>query len=164
MDFTSSIAALRSGQLHRFMDWPVSAVPKHGAGVYTVWDKDGGFLYVGMAGRFLDEQSVSKLRTDGGPPKGLRDRLGSHASGRRSGDQFCVYVADALVLPRLRREEIEEIASGDLAFDALIRDFVRRNLGFRFVETSSGTDAEELERLVLSEGLSGVSPLLNSTG
>ena len=116
-----------------------------------------------MAGRFLDEQSVSKLRTDGGPPKGLRDRLGSHASGRRSGDQFCVYVADALVLPRLRREEIDEIASGDLAFDALIRDFVRRNLGFRFVETSSGTDAEELERLVLSEGLSGISPLLNST-
>src|SRR5215471_5620178 len=44
-------------------------------------------------------------------PFGLYTRLHSHASGRRSGDQFCVYVADRLVLPSLSQEEIASIAS-----------------------------------------------------
>jgi hypothetical protein len=41
-----------------------------------------------------------------------------HASGRRSGDRFCVYVADRLVLPTLSQEDITAIGSG--------RDFERR--------------------------------------
>jgi hypothetical protein len=45
-------------------------------------------------------------------PQGIYTRLLSHASGRRSGDQFCVYVADRLVLPTLSPENIAAIASG----------------------------------------------------
>ena len=163
MEIQALVDQLQNGPLYRFIDWPVTAIPKHAAGVYTIWDSDGGFLYVGMAGRSLDEEAVWSLRSLDGPPKGLWDRLGSHASGRRSGDQFCVYVADVLVLPKLRRSEIEEIAAGDLSFDSVVKDFTRRHLSFRFVETASGRDALALESIVLSEGLSGVLALFNST-
>lgn len=163
MDTRLLLEELRNGNLYRFMDWPIDAVPRHAAGVYTIWDTDGGFLYTGMAGRSLTEEDVANLRSNSGPPKGLRDRLGSHASGRRSGDQFCVYVADILVLPKLRPHEVESIATGDLSFDAVIRDFIRRHLSFRFVETKSGHDAQQLESVVLADGLLGVLPLLNST-
>jgi hypothetical protein len=32
-------------------DWPISAVPRSGALVYTVWNRSGQLIYVGMAGR-----------------------------------------------------------------------------------------------------------------
>ena len=35
--------------------------------------------------------------------KWLWTRLGSHASGRRSGDQFNVYICDRFVVPALTR-------------------------------------------------------------
>ena len=61
-----------------------------------------------------------------------RGRLASHASGRRSGDQFCVYVYDRFVLPRVAHR-IEEIAARQLYLDQLTRDFIRAELGFRFM-------------------------------
>jgi hypothetical protein len=39
------------GVLHLFSHWPNPAVPKFGAGVYTIWHKDGRFIYVGMSER-----------------------------------------------------------------------------------------------------------------
>ena len=48
-------------------------------------------------------------------------RLQSHASGRRSGDEFCLYVADRLVLPSLSQEDITAIASGRHQMDAFVR-------------------------------------------
>ena len=86
-------------------------------------------------------------------PGGLRDRLRSHAAGRRSGDQFCVQVADRLVLPDLTLEQIADIADGRVAFDPLVRDYIHRHLAYRyfaFVDLSSDTkrQATELERLI----------------
>jgi hypothetical protein len=74
---------LEHGPLHRFADYATltGVIPGSGAGVYTVWDDAGGLVYAGIAGR-------------NPAGKGLVSRLRSHASGRRSGDQFCVYVAD----------------------------------------------------------------------
>jgi hypothetical protein len=62
-------------------------------------------VYVGVAGR---------------NPRGagLASRLRSHASGRRSGDQFCGYVADQYVLPELTPERAR-----------LLRGTRRRELG-----------------------------------
>ncbi len=78
-----------------------------------------------------------------GRPKagGLFSQLNSHASGRRSGDQFCVYVSDRFVLPTLSADQIREIAAGRLSLDALIRDYVRQRLSYRFVETSDAATA-----------------------
>ena len=101
------INALAQGPLYWFRDWPNQAVPTFCAGVYTIWHSDGRFVYVGMSGRSIKSESVP------GPlPYGLHTRLSSHFSGRRSGDQFCVYVADRLVLSDLTPANIEDISSG----------------------------------------------------
>ena len=66
-----------------------------------------------------------RTRVRRGSPDGTRPvavlatRLRSHASGRRSGDQFCVYVADHYVMPELTREQITAIRDGELSMDEL---------------------------------------------
>src|SRR4051794_4752510 len=112
------IAALLDGQAHRFADTLSVEIPRSGAGVYTIWDEDGKLVYVGVAGRNPEGS-------------GLASRLRSHASGRRSGDQFCVYVADHYVLPELSREQIQAIAEGQLSLDKLVREKVHRSFTFR---------------------------------
>jgi len=44
---------LEHGPLHRFADYAtlVDVIPGSGAGVYTIWDDEGGLVYVGIAGR-----------------------------------------------------------------------------------------------------------------
>src|SRR5262249_3570062 len=81
---------LRRGPAHRFAEFATAGalVPRSGAGIYTVWDDAGELIYVGIAGRNPNGS-------------GLASRLRSHVSGRRSGDQFCVYVADHYVMPEL---------------------------------------------------------------
>src|SRR5688500_6884423 len=89
---------LEGAPRYQFADWPNAEIPTIAAGVYTVWD-GAVLVYVGMAGRGLTSADLCKLREGGGRCRGLADRLKSHASGRRSGDQFCVYVCDRLVIP-----------------------------------------------------------------
>src|SRR4029077_17708666 len=96
---------LSSGPAYSFADWPNIEVSTFGAGVYTIWHSDGRFIYVGMSGRGITTET-SRRNT----PQGIYTRLQSHASGRRSGDQFCVYVADRLVLPALSPDDITAIA------------------------------------------------------
>ena len=83
---------LETGRSYRFSDWPNESVPKIAAGVYAIWDSRR-LIYVGMAGSGL---SAKDLDAPDKPvrARGLWTRLNSHASGRRSGDQFCSYVCD----------------------------------------------------------------------
>src|SRR6266436_8405612 len=97
---------LSRGSAYLFADWPNPLVPTFGAGVYTIWHNDGRFIYVGMSGRGITADTIRR-----NTPQGLYTRLRSHASGRRSGDQFCVYVADRLVLATLTQKDIADIAS-----------------------------------------------------
>ena len=152
---------LQHGDLHWFADWPVEAVPRHAAGVYTVWNRNGQFIYVGMAGRGMTADDIARYRSANGRPRGLWERLNSHASGRRSGDQFCVYVADRLVLPQLTHQKITDIGAGSLSLDNLIRDYIRSELGFRFIEVEDGATALALEREVQAGSLDAGQPLLN---
>ena len=151
---------LRRGPCYSFADWPVSEVPRIAAGVYTVW-RGPELVYAGMSGQGggagRDAVEAAKKR---GRTWGLRTRLASHASGRRSGDQFCVYVGDMFVLPELRRSQVEAIRDRTINLDDLIRDFIRNELTFRFAETSSGNEALELERLIKA-GVLGQQPRLN---
>jgi hypothetical protein len=122
--------------------------------VYTIWHREGSFIYVGMSGRGFTGG------TEGNGKAGPWGRLNSHASGRRSGDQFCVYVADRLVLPTLHNR-ISEIADGTLSLDRATRDYIRVNLGFRWTMMESGMAALALERrLQRGEAVCG-KPLLN---
>ncbi len=132
-----------------------------GAGVYTVWDDQGQFIYVGMSGRGLTRDDVIAMK-ESGERRGLVQRLGSHASGRRSSDQFCVYVADRLVLPELTEEDIRRIAKGEKAlFDNLIKDYIAVHLLYRFVVTEDGQTASGIEAEVKTGVLSAGKPLLN---
>ena len=107
------VEELASGTLFRFADWPSDLVPRRAAGVYTVW-RDEEFIYVGMSGRGAQREDFV---ADSGRPsqaKGLWTRLNSHASGRRSGDQFNVYVCDRFIVPGLTAAQQHQVGQGQL--------------------------------------------------
>jgi hypothetical protein len=87
-----------------------------------IWHLDGQFIYVGMSGRAI-----------------MRDAA---IRGRRSGDQFCVCVADRPVLPTLTQADIASIAAGEHQMDAFVRRFIHENLSYRFVVVPEGVTAE----------------------
>ena len=108
------------------------------SGVYTMW-RGTEFVYVGIAGRSLDLAAEHKRK------RGVRDRLDSHGSGRRSGDQFAVYVCDRLVLRTLSRGQIQQIAAGEISLDASTRVYNHEDLSYRFAATMSYTEAMNIE-------------------
>jgi hypothetical protein len=144
------IDQLQHGPLHRFADYATLTkdIPGSGAGVYTIWDDDGGLVYAGIAGR-------------NPAGKGLASRLRSHASGRRSGDQFCVYVADHYVLPELTREQIGAIRDSRLSMDALVRKKIHTAFGFRFVAVDDYATAMQVENAIKGGRLRAGRPRLN---
>ena len=101
-------------------------------------------------------------RADAGDLKrrGLWTRLNSHASGRRSGDQFCVYVCDRLIVPELTRGQ-QQIRLGALSLDVLTRDFIRANFAYRYVVTPDSVAAFTIERDVQRGALATGKPFLN---
>jgi hypothetical protein len=115
------------GPLHRFRDWPNDQVPKRAAGVYTVWDGDR-LVYVGMSGRAMTAEDLEVSSGGRAVPKGLRTRLNAHASGRRSGDQFCAYICDRFVVPALTPSQQQQLAAGSLSLDGLTRRFIHDGL------------------------------------
>jgi hypothetical protein len=153
------LSPLATGPLYWFRDWPNKAVPSFGAGVYTVWHRDGRFIYVGMSGRSITSETVP-----GPSPHGLHTRLHSHFSGRRSGDQFCVYVADRLVLPSLSPADIEDVSAGHHQMDAHVRKYIHENLGYRFVTLPDGNEARKIEKLLKTGAWAPGKPLLNPLG
>jgi hypothetical protein len=93
--------------------------------------------------------------------RGMHTRLKSHATGRRSGDQFCVYVADRLVLPALSQQNIADIASGRHQMDAFVRRYIHENLCYRFVMLPDGAPAYTVEAVIKSGEWGHGRPFLN---
>jgi hypothetical protein len=155
------LATLRSGPLYRFADWPNPEVPNWRAGVYAVWE-ESTFLYVGMAGRALATGAhLLPEPTSSTRNRGLKDRLNTHASGRRSGDQFCVYICDRMVLRDLTEAQLGEVTAGRLTLDGLVRACIRERLTYRFVVTETSQEAHDLERAIRAGGLDETKPMLN---
>jgi len=155
----NQIEQLKSGPLHHFSDWPNRDLPRAAAGVYSIWNKDSQFIYVGMAGRGKSAADILAA-SQTGKITGLYQRLNSHASGMRSGDQFCVYVQDLLLLKNLSEDDVDKIATRQLTLDRLVRDYVRNNLSYRFIITANGEDALEIESMIINGAL-GDHPILN---
>ena len=140
---------------YRFADWPNREIPEIAAGVYAVWD-ESLLVYCGMSGRGI-EQAVA-----GGRQRyGLVTRLDSHASGRLSGDQFCVYVANRLVMPQLRSEELPRFGTGELNLDRLTRAYIHERFEYQFAVVGSSAEAHALERECQRGQVFGVRPPLN---
>ena len=88
---------------HRFSDWPNAEVPAITVGVYVVWYGEI-LIYCGRLGREFEKATAA-----GRVKLGLVTRIASHASGRLSGNQFCVYVANGLVIPSLTPRATGEV-------------------------------------------------------
>jgi hypothetical protein len=150
------LEALAQDPLRWFRDWPDASVPSFGAGVYTIWNTDGAFIYVGMSGRSITAGMAIPNR-----PHGLVTRLHSHAQGRRSGDQFCVYVADRFVLPTLSADDIAVVSSGRHSLDVYVRQYIHQHLGYRFSLCGDGAEAIAMERRIRRGEWPSGKPLLN---
>jgi len=110
-----------------------------------------------MSGR--DDKKMLEAQKQG-MPYGLIQRLKAHQSGRRSGDQFCVYVSDRLVLKTLSEGQIQEITDGKISMDQLTKDFIHTNCNFRFIATQSAQESFSVEDEI-KQGSLGQTPLLN---
>jgi hypothetical protein len=155
------VTELETGPLFRFADWPNDQVPRRAAGVYTIW-RSSQFVYVGMSGRGAQREDFVAISDDSTrQPKGLWTRLNSHASGRRSGDQFNVYVCDRFVVPVLTPQQQQQIGAGQLSLDQMTKQFIHDKLGYRYAVVADGAQALALEREVRAGKLQAGRPFLN---
>lgn len=120
-------------------------MPRRAAGVYTVWRKTE-LIYVGTSGRGAAAEAFAASPGLPGKAMGLWTRLNSHASGRRSGDQFNVYICDRFIIPALTPAQQHDIGHGHLLLDQLTRAYIRQHLNYRFQVFPDGTSALAIER------------------
>ncbi len=153
--FTNQQTNMKFSKRHKFSDWPNTELPKVAAGVYAIWH-DEELVYCGMSGRGI-EQALS----NGKKKYGLITRLHSHASGRLSGDQFCVYVANRLVIPSLTPDDLPKFANGELKLDSLTKRYIHDYLDYQYVIVDSSKEAYDIEEKARRGDVFGVKPLLN---
>ncbi|MFI7114808.1 hypothetical protein ACIBK9_51445 [Nonomuraea sp. NPDC050227] len=151
---------LQEGPLFKFSEWPNDQIPLLAAGAYTVWTGDV-FLYAGMSGRGRKQEHLVAEPGQIQKPLGLRTRLKAHASGRRSGDQFNIYVCDRFVIPALTPEQQADIGLGRLSLDQLTKTYVHEHLGYRYLICRDGKEAGRVERAVRGGALKAGPPYLN---
>jgi hypothetical protein len=151
-----AVAPLAFSPRARFADWPRPALPPVAIGVYLIW-QDERLMYCGVSGRRLDTQN--RQRATGG----LLTRLRSHWSGRLSGDQFCVYVANQLVIPRLRPEDLARFADRSQTLDALTRLYVHEHLAYQYAVAPTYQAALRYEADCRAGRMFGMQPLLHPT-
>ena len=142
-DFEQLWDKLNQQPVHRFADWPNRDVPKGKPGVYLIFQVND-LKYVGMASA------------------NLYGRLNQHARGKRSGDQFCVYVGDRLVMPKLGIDQMKGVFSGEYSLDDAIKEFVRSQLSYRYLDVADVPTSRALENHGLDIARGQGADLLNS--
>jgi len=139
----------------KFKHWPNPNIPQVAAGVYVIWYGEE-LLYAGMSGR-----EIEKAVKDGKKKYGLVTRLASHASGRLSGDQFCVYVANRIVIPELKQSQLNKFRDGTVTLDQMTKKFIRTKLEYQYLLVDRSQDAYDLENHCRSGAIFGMKPVLN---
>ena len=143
-DFSEEIASLfdANNPLLPFSLDSVSKIPEYGSILYAIFLDEKEFIYIGIGG-------IAGTTARSRDP---RSRIREHTSGRRSGDQFCIYIQDYYVIPTLLNEEYRP-QKGHL--DRLVKEFIQSRLSFRFVvfqSEDSNLIVRKLERKI-QEGL-----------
>jgi hypothetical protein len=118
-----------------------------GAGIYTIWETP-------RVDPRQDCWTPAPVAVE------LATRPRSHASGRRSGGQFCVYVADHYMLHELTRGQIGDIGDGALSVDSLVRYCVHEHFAYRFATAATYAKAMTVEHAI-KRGTLGQRPRLN---
>ncbi|KZZ78037.1 hypothetical protein A3765_08455 [Oleiphilus sp. HI0130] len=109
----------------------------------------------------MSGRQIEKAKPNGSKKIGLITRLNSHASGRLSGDQFCVYVANRLVIPELSPTDLPKFASGELKLDALTKSFIHDHLEYQYIIAQTSSEAYAIEKQARKGELFGQRPILN---
>ena len=76
-------------EMQEFNTKNINHIPSFGSIIYTVFLDRSEYIYVGIGG--LNGKSVQE--------RNPRSRIIQHSQGRRSGDQFCIYIQDFYVIP-----------------------------------------------------------------
>jgi hypothetical protein len=119
--------------------------------VYSIW-RENELEYIGMSWRDVTVTNGAR---------GVFGRLSSHASGRRSGDQFNVYICDHYVVPDLSEDQRQQLRNGERLLDQLTKSYIAENLSYRVWIAPNGETARVIENALRLEGLNGQKPKLN---
>jgi hypothetical protein len=131
----------------------IRQIPEFGSILYAVFLDKTEFIYIGIGGL-----AGGNVRS-----RDPRSRIRQHTQGRRSGDQFCIYIQDFYVIPDLIRSDYTP-RKGHL--DELVRDFIQSRLSFRFVvfqTDDSDQIVRRLEREIQSGQHQNQLPTINSS-
>ena len=138
-------------ELRPFTTSSINHIPEYGSILYTVFLDSKEFIYVGIGG--LSGKSVKE--------RNPRSRIIQHSQGRRSGDQFCIYIQDFYVIPLLIGQTYVP-KKGYL--DQLTKEFIQKRLTYRYMvfqDEDSDKVVRRLERDVQSGDYQGMKPKLN---
>ena len=138
-----------------FRDWPNAAIPAVAAGAYVVW-RGNELIYAGMSGKDIEKSQHKRVY-------GLFKRLGQHASGRLSGDQMNVYVANRFVVPQINAAQRAQFAAGTLRLDMLTRQYIHQHFQYQYLVVNRTDEAYALERLCKCGHIFSQRPYLNPT-
>ena len=137
--------------LRQFTTSNVNDIPSWGSIIYTVFLDSTEYIYVGIGGL------AGKTAQDRNP----RSRIMQHSQGRRSGDQFCIYIQDFYVIPELIGSKYTP-HKGYL--DQLTKQFIQSRLTYRYlvVQTEDSDQVvRQLERELQQDQHGYGLPLLN---
>ena len=109
-------------------------IPEYGSIIYTVFLDKTEFIYVGIGG--LSGKTVR----DRNP----RSRILQHTQGRRSGDQFCIYIQDFYVIPSLMGKPYKPVKG---YLDRLTKDFIQARLTYRYAVLQTDNSDKEIRAL-----------------
>lgn len=121
-------------ELRPFTTSNISHIPEYGSIIYTVFLDQKEFIYVGIGG--LSGKSVKE--------RNPRSRIIQHAQGRRSGDQFCIYIQDFYVIPTIINKSYEP-KKGYL--DTLTKEFIQSRLTYRYLVDQTDDSDKVVRRL-----------------
>ncbi len=139
--------------LRQFTNSNVNDIPSWGSIIYTVFLDSTEYIYVGIGGL------AGKTAQNRNP----RSRIMQHSQGRRSGDQFCIYIQDFYVIPELIGLKYTP-KKGFL--DLLTKQFIQSRLTYRYlvVQTEDSDQVvRQLERELQRDQYGHGVPLLNGT-
>ena len=121
-------------ELQQFNTKNINHIPSFGSIIYTVFLDEAEYIYVGIGG--LSGKSVQ----DRNP----RSRIIQHAQGRRSGDQFCIYIQDFYVIPSIINTQYTA-KKGYL--DTLTKEFIQKRLTYRYLVVQTDDSDKIVRRL-----------------
>jgi hypothetical protein len=121
-------------ELQQFNTKNINHIPSFGSIIYTVFLDQTEFIYVGIGGL------SGKSAQDRNP----RSRIIQHAQGRRSGDQFCIYIQDFYVIPSIINTQYTA-QKGYL--DTLTKEFIQKRLTYRYLVVQTDDSDKIVRRL-----------------